>query len=419
MQIEAVTVEPYCLEELLLFTRTSLSFLPSPKQIQCKTPSEILENLAEGSKDARIHYLTNLEGCNSNVISQVQGSFYNLYSSLATVLTQYLNKWKKYSLISLHDFSSLKSSPAALSFLADVSTEIGQYVSTTPSSSPFSSPSVVSSSSTNLLESHYSEISSFSYLQSLDVQESVCVKKLETIEKGMEVNDAYPHSNSSTSTPIHPSTDSSVEVVQDNRQVYKNGEISDYIEGESIIDNNEHLEANTSAKTTLPHLPPFDADWNAGNAHVLLGPLRLLLFIWGLHFSGRDGQFLIESGLITNLHNLLSLEVYEKACYTYITSANLLLQFKKKFSLEFIFPKSAEKWCMWSSLYVSQGLMSGSLSSRTVIFHLLQVPNSVLSEEEKVFFGLDKVYLDLCSNIGKCYLCCFFILFVLLFFIFF
>ena len=134
------------------------------------------------------------------------------------------------------------------------------------------------------------------------------------------------------------------------------------------------------------------------SAHVLLGPLRLLLSLWGLHFSSRDHRFVLQCGLLPCLQRLMALSSFEKAACAWMTAAHAMVNYHRTYAERF--PDSKNAWAMWSTAYVRQGLKSGSVSCRAVLLHLLMAPDAVLTKQEKHHLGLDHDLLELCSALG-------------------
>jgi hypothetical protein len=149
---------------------------------------------------------------------------------------------------------------------------------------------------------------------------------------------------------------------------------------------------------SMSSLHPSNTSLTPESAHVLLGPIKMILALWGLHYSSRDHRFLMQAGFLPAVHKLISLVSYERASNAHAISSALLLRFKKKYSTHFY--GVIDKWSLWSAPYVEKGLLSGNLSCKSVILHLVQTPDTVLTRGEKSQLGLDKDFLTLCSELS-------------------
>ena len=146
---------------------------------------------------------------------------------------------------------------------------------------------------------------------------------------------------------------------------------------------------------------PFE-DFNVGITDVInipavsiLGPLRVMLALWSLHFSTRDSSFLTKCNIIPSLHKLLSLESHELAVTMWQKAATELLEYKKAHPQ---YRVDDEGWKLWSSAYVQDGLRCGTLGCRSIMFHLLNMPNSILDEKDKDGLGLLGDFNKLLNN---------------------
>jgi hypothetical protein len=133
---------------------------------------------------------------------------------------------------------------------------------------------------------------------------------------------------------------------------------------------------------------------NASNAKVLVPPLRLMLSIWSLNFSTRDCLFLLKCGILPSLQRLTSFATLEKVTQTWYDVAEKLASVGSNYG------HKSGKCCLWSNQYVVEGLKSGSLSCRAVLLHLYLIPRNVLTTSERVAFGLNRDFKDLCINLG-------------------
>lgn len=136
------------------------------------------------------------------------------------------------------------------------------------------------------------------------------------------------------------------------------------------------------------------------SSHTLLGPLRLMLSLWSLHFSSRDYRFLLECGILSTLHKLLSVESYERAVISWMDRATELLRFKTTYAslLLEMDSNSNSKWQPWSSAYVQDGLRSGAVSARSVLLHLSLMPDTAVPHEERKALGLGDDFEELCRS---------------------
>ena len=142
---------------------------------------------------------------------------------------------------------------------------------------------------------------------------------------------------------------------------------------------------------------PSNTDFTPENSHILLGPIKMILSLWELHFSSRDHRFLKKVGIIEKIEKLRSLVTYEKASNKYAISSAILLNFKKCYHDHF---RVVEKWSLWSVNYVRAGLLSGDISTKSVLLHLLQIPSNFLTRNERTYLGLDRNFLELCSDLS-------------------
>ncbi len=136
-------------------------------------------------------------------------------------------------------------------------------------------------------------------------------------------------------------------------------------------------------------------DIKASNAKVLVPPLRIMLSIWSLNFSTRDCLFLLKCGILSSLQRLTSFATLEKVTQTWYDIAEKLAVVDDANC-----GNKHGKYCLWSNSYVVEGLKSGTLSCRAVLLHLYLIPHNVLSTSERVTFGLDRNFKDLCINLG-------------------
>ena len=118
MEMKLVAGDPYSLQEVLLYVRSSLTsnnFLVDREQKSC-----------------RFHYLVNLEGCSADVLGNVQGTFLGLYSSLADTLSDYVDSWELSSFHALTDYFNSKISmvsPSAWLSVSRAADDVSEYIS--------------------------------------------------------------------------------------------------------------------------------------------------------------------------------------------------------------------------------------------------------------------------------------------------
>lgn len=332
---EAVVGDAFSVGELLLYTRSALT--------------------AKGSsKNTTSHYLVNLEGCNADTLGEVQGSFMGLYSSLAKILTDYVDSWEHSSISVLTDFFVSKieaAAPSAMRCIRSSSADIARFTSvpaiaTLPSSPSVSSPTVTRPkrclSDPNASVGH-SPIASLAGTPSRNTERAVRVPDRERGRSGLK----------GSSSALSPSM---------------------------------HSNSNSNSLYT------------PDSAHVLLGPIKMILSLWGLHFSSRDHRFLMQADFLPGVYKLISLVTYERASNAHTVASASLQYFKKRYPSSLY--KAEEKWAFWSPAYVSKGLLNGSLTCRSVLLHLMQIPDSVISAEEKESLGLNTDFLNLCSELS-------------------
>ena len=313
MTMESVVSDPFSMEELLLYVRSALT-----------------TSVKKGSSTS--HYLANLEGCDAESLGEVQASFLELFSSLSSILSQYIEAWEQSSLTGLNDYFISKidsASPLAASAVSRARSDIERFISS-PSSSSSNSPG--------------------------------------------------PAAVSTPSGPTMRSPPSSSLI------------------GETSKNNEKLYGTDGMSHLLMSSLHPSNTSLTPETAHVLLGPIKMILALWGLHYSSRDHRFLMQAGFLPAVHKLISLVSYERASNAHAISSALLLRFKKKYSTHFY--GVVDKWSLWSAPYVEKGLLSGNLSCKSVILHLVQTPDSVLTRAEKTLLGLDKDFLTLCSELS-------------------
>ena len=329
---DAVVGDAFSVGELLLYTRSALT--------------------AKGSsKNTTSHYLVNLEGCNADTLGQVQGSFMGLYSSLAKILTDYVDSWEHSSMSVLNDFFVSKieaAAPSAMQCIRSSSNDIARFtsvpsVATLPSSPTVSSP-IVTRPKRRLSDPN--------------------------------VSVAHSPLASLTGTPSRNTESRAVRVPDRSRP--------SALKGSSALSPSMHSNNN--------------ALYTPDSAHVLLGPIKMILSLWGLHFSSRDHRFLMQADFLPGVYKLISLVTYERASNAHAVASASLQCFKKKYPSSMY--KAEEKWAFWSPAYVSKGLLNGSLTCRSVLLHLMKIPDSVISAEEKENLGLNTDFLTLCAELS-------------------
>ena len=135
----------------------------------------------------------------------------------------------------------------------------------------------------------------------------------------------------------------------------------------------------------------------ARDSHLALGPLRLLLSLWTLSYSNRDHKFIMECGLIPSLHKMLHLATFERVVEMWYTSGLKLVEY---YSLHCERFKDTKKWVPLPSSFINSRLKSGSLSSRTIVLHLLLMPFKEISEDDRDRMGLESSFQLLCATLG-------------------
>lgn len=345
MSMESVVGDPFCMEELLLYARSAITSSAVGKR---------------GSPTS--HYLANLEGCNASTLGEVQGSFQRLFASLANILSQYIESWEhsSRSVLSHHFLAEVVTSvPAAAESIDNSKYQIFQFISSPPSVTPNTTSASSGITAGNATSS--------TGCQSPDKAMT------SLIGESMTSCDTLSPLPSLPSTPIRNSHKQ-----KDRRSNHKN------------------IEKAPPAVTFALH--PLITTLTPESAHVLLGPIKMMLALWALHFSSRDNRFLMQAGFLPCVYKLISLVSTERASNAHALSTALLLAFKKVHTNQC--HRTTEKWTLWSAADVKKGLLDGTLSCRSVISHLIQAPDTVLTRQEKELLGLDADFLVLCSRLS-------------------
>ena len=350
MSMESVVGDPFCMEELLLYARSAITSSAVGKR---------------GSPTS--HYLANLEGCNASTLGEVQRSFQRLFASLANILSQYIESWEhsSRSVLSHYFLSEVVTSVPASAESIDISKyQISQFMSSPPSVTP----NTTSASSGNTAGSTTSSTG----CQSPD-------KAMTSL-----IGESMTSCNTLSPLPSLPSTPI--------RNSHKQKERSNC----TRVSSHKNIDKAPPAVTFALH--PLITTLTPESAHVLLGPIKMMLALWALHFSSRDNKFLMQAGFLPCVYKLISLVSTERASNAHTLSTALLLAFKKAHTNQC--HRTIEKWTLWSASDVKKGLLDGTLSCRSVISHLIQAPDNVLTRKEKALLGLDADFLVLCSRLS-------------------
>eukprot|EP01041_Mallomonas_annulata_P000974 gene974-1892_t len=106
-------------------------------------------------------------------------------------------------------------------------------------------------------------------------------------------------------------------------------------------------------------------------------------------------RFICQSGLLTSLHRLISLEALERGASRWMKIAGEYFDYVNKYPSKKLVQKT---WKPWPSSYVQEGLASGTLACRQVLFHLMRIPDEVMTKEEKDSIGMNVKFRLLCAK---------------------
>lgn len=94
LKLQSVANDPSSIEDIFIFVRSAfISDSIVPLVSEDATEEKKTAKMKANKRMNHVHYLCNLEGCNAEVLGQVQMSFVDLYTTLSSLLTGFLRGW--------------------------------------------------------------------------------------------------------------------------------------------------------------------------------------------------------------------------------------------------------------------------------------------------------------------------------------
>lgn len=110
-------------------------------------------------------------------------------------------------------------------------------------------------------------------------------------------------------------------------------------------------------------------------------PITVIVRMWLVHFSGRDIDWIHESGILPILHKVSSLQFHEKHAFEWRSAAKRLLNAHASLTKPLSDPGSAT---LWPQKAIENGLLSGSLRGREILMNSIMVAKTRFTEEERI-----------------------------------